>query len=373
MESSILVKVIALAMAVLILGGICVVMKTRTTQVRLCTCVFVVSLVSTQLLMKQLGSQFKFPGLVTALHFLSAWICCILYWVAAGDWSKLLPHSLGSSNRYFRFVLPIAISMPLSVIFNNMALIYIGAGLNGILSTTAPITTAMLSHMMGRRIPPQGWFGVSVAGVGAFIIGFSEFRGSTTSTAAVTGIILAAFAVLLRSSKVVMQDQLLEPAAYNSDIKEVPAKSLSPMHVWALQAPPCTLVALAFALSSESLLEAWAQFSPRVAGMTFATCVSATVLNLLGMYTIKELGASSMQIVGKLNTIILVSLSVAFLGETLLPTVIVGACFVLAGIGIFETVANKAKEELPTNMTRDPSRCSYLHLGVATLGARSRD
>ena len=91
--------------------------------------------------------------------------------------------------------------------------------------------------------------------------------------------------------------------------------ALSPMHVWALQAPPCTAWAVVYALLTESPNQAVANTTPQVARMILLTCITATFLNVLGMTTMKQLGASSMQIIGKLNTIILLAFSMGFWGE----------------------------------------------------------
>merc|ERR1712048_532538 len=109
-----------------------------------------------------------------------------------------------------------------------------------------------------------------------------------------------------------------------------------PLHLWALQAPPCALVAACQALISENVMQAWRQLTPAVGLMILGTCVSATILNLLGMLTIKDLGASSMSIIGKLNTIITVALAVVLLGEHLPGEVLAGTSIVLLGVFIFE-------------------------------------
>jgi len=70
--------------------------------------------------------------------------------------------------------------------------------------------------------------------------------------------------------------------------------------------------------------------------MILLTCITATFLNVLGMTTMKQLGASSMQIIGKLNTIILLAFSMGFWGERMPQEVLVGTCFVLAGVAVFE-------------------------------------
>jgi len=191
------------------------------------------------------------------------------------------------------------------------------------------------------------------------------------------GFTLSGISVLLRSSKVVLQDQLLAPAAYAEDGKnstEPSPSSLSFMHVWALQAPPCVIVALSYASCWEDVGKAWNSLSSEIVWLILATCVSATALNLLGMYAIKELGASSMQIIGKLNTIILCSFSVAFLGETLPPQVMVGAFITICGIAYFENAQHHnglARDCLPMvkPQTTTSGPCPPLTVGMA----RTRD
>lgn len=155
------------------------------------------------------------------------------------------------------------------------------------------------------------------------------------------GIAFSSAAILLRSLKVVLQDRLLAPSAYAGGFAS--DQPLEAMHVWALQAPPCTIVCIVYALVAESPSEFCRQLSPAIAKMIFGTCVSATALNLLGMYTIQNLGASTMQIVGKLNTIITMAISVSFLGETMAAVTFAGTALVIIGVAMFETAQAKAK------------------------------
>ena len=247
---------------------------------------------------------------------------------------------MGSVRRYVKFVLPIALSLPLSIALNNTSLLYMGAGLAGIIGTMAPIITAVLTHCLGRRINKTGWIGVSVATFGATCIGAGELKDQAGQMNSVAlGLVFCTASVFLRAAKAVLQDQLLEPTAYESEAegqvdldlegqakrpsprREPPGSpvslpsALSPMHVWALQAPPCTAWAVVYALLTESPNQAVANTTPQVARMILLTCITATFLNVLGMTTMKQLGASSMQIIGKLNTIILLAFSMGFWGE----------------------------------------------------------
>lgn len=140
------------------------------------------------------------------------------------------------------------------------------------------------------------------------------------------GLLFCTMSVFLRAVKAVLQDQLLEPTAYASRVDLEQGKggvngasppSLSPMHVWALTAPPYTLLAFAYAVTTESLTSAFHELTTTSIFFVLISCLSATILNVLGLMSVKQLGASSMQIVGKLNTIVLLALSMGFWGESM--------------------------------------------------------
>merc|ERR1711924_314454 len=96
---------------------------------------------------------------------------CIAYWTQQGDLRKCSPNSLGSFRQYLRSFGPIAISFPLSVVFNNKGLTHIGAGLSAVVSTLAPVVTAILQHALGRSVSPKAWLGILAAVTGAIVIG----------------------------------------------------------------------------------------------------------------------------------------------------------------------------------------------------------
>ena len=321
-----LAETLALGVTLTIFSAIWVIVRPRGLGVQLCTCFFVMSLVSTQLLMKDLASRqrFRYPATVTALHFLSVWLVSWSFWALQGELlARCDPSKALGFRRFVAFVLPIAASLPLSIVFNNTALLYMGAGLAGVVGTMAPIFTAVLTHLVGRRIQRPQWMGILVATSGASLIAMGEVGDPTTNDGQVMlGLLFCTMSVFLRAFKAVLQDQLLEPQAYATaatDLeKQAPtAVSLSPMHVWALTAPPCTLLAFIYALSTEHLGSAYSELSLTSSSVVLLSCLSATVLNILGLMSVKQLGASSMQIVGKLNTIVLLALSMGFWGESM--------------------------------------------------------
>lgn len=351
--------------AVAIVGGlfaaVCFILRPHGLHVVLCTVGLICSLVSTQLLMKELGSppfNLDFPGWVTVLHFGTVWLVCVVYWMVKGEPRKSLPSSMGSMYRYVTFILPIALSLPLSVVFNNTALLYLGAGLNSIVATLSPVTTAALANLAGRKIAKFAWVGVYTACIGAGVIAWSKLGHGKQSNSVACGLLFSMASVLLRSIKVVLQDKLLSPAAYAAKGGEKqallePPTPVEPMHVWALQGLPCVAVSVLYAAFTEDFFAFTRALEAGTSLMILATCASACVLNLLGMFVIKQIGGASMQILGKLNTIMIVAFSLAFMHERLQGNVILGTCLICTGVGIFE-FAEKAERESEAAKLKGP-------------------
>mmetsp|Transcript_86531 Transcript_86531/g.269310 ORF Transcript_86531/g.269310 Transcript_86531/m.269310 type:complete len:363 (-) Transcript_86531:107-1195(-) len=320
--------------------------------VQVSTCAFICSLTCTQVLMKALSSKpylYRFPAHVTVLHLSASWMVSVVYWIAAGDLGKCHPRSIGSLKTFCVKILPMSCTLPIAVIFNNMALIYIAAGLNSIISALTPVSTALLSRAFGRTLTQHAWLGLLVALGGAVLISVGEAKGGgfAKGSAVITGVIYALQAVVFRSLKSVLQDKLLNVQEYLGEEAEGLAKetSITPMHLWGLQGPPMIAVSVIYALSTESTASALHQLRPDTAGVIAASCASAAVLNILGAMTIKALGASLMQAIGKLNVIVTVAFSVAFMEEELPAKVFIGAGVMLFGVIIFEKAQAKSEEE----------------------------
>lgn len=340
--------------ALAIFVGVLFTTRSRGVAVQLSSCLFVCSLVATTLTMRELmgqSLQFYFPGYTTALHTCSVWLTCLVYWVAQGDVGKCSPASIGSVRRYVTSIVPIACCMPASIICANSGLMFIGAGLNSIIGALSPVTTALLSYGMGRYVSQAEFVGLAVAfaGIGLFSVSEIVLRPSPSEgdRTRIIGISLSLVAVFLRSAKVVFQDMLLNVSAYLRSSEPDGVQSLSAMHAWALQAPVMVLVSLAYATCTESHSEALAKASePRVAIALVMSAVFATMLNITGMIVIKQLGASLMQIIGKLNAVVIVPISFAFFGENFSLLTLAGGATVLLGIVIFERAGSaKAKDE----------------------------
>ncbi|CAE8722455.1 unnamed protein product [Polarella glacialis] len=124
------------------------------------------------------------------------------------------------------------------------------------------------------------------------------------------------------------------------------SRPLEPLEALSLQAPACALVAACCALVVESPLEAWEQLTPEVAVLICCSCIGALGVNVLGIMAVHSFGASSQQMLGKLNIVVIMALSTAFMGEVLPWQVLAGTVLVLVGIVAFEKAESRAKARL---------------------------
>ncbi|CAE7448806.1 unnamed protein product [Symbiodinium sp. CCMP2456] len=287
--------------------------------------------------MSRLSSFYKHPGAVTTLHFLCVWVICCVYRTGFG--TKANTCEARTNEWFVRNILPIALSNPLTVVFNNTALVYAGAGVCAILGTLSPVSVAVLSYVVGRKLSLMSWFGVSVACCGALLIAAGEVKSIGAQSAperTLIGILFALASVGTRSLKIVVMDFLLAPMEYASELSPLKVSPMSPMQLYCLQAPWCVLTAFVFAVCTDSFQEAFAELTWDSAVLISVTCVSAVALNFLGVFVLKELGASSQQILGKLNTLMVGAISVGYLNEKVSMTVLLGSGVVLSGAFLVE-------------------------------------
>lgn len=329
----------AAAVTGVIFLAICFILRKRPVSVVAMTCLFVASLVFTQILMSRLCSFYKHPGAVTTLHFLCVWVTCRLYWTAFGAKANC---EVRTNEWFVRNIFPIALSNPLTVVFNNTALVYAGAGVCAILGTLSPVSVAVLSYAVGRKLSWMSWAGVSVACCGALLIAAGEVKSigavaAPERSSTLIGILFALASVGTRSLKIVVMDFLLAPMEYASELSPLKNVSpMSPMQLYSLQAPWCVLTAFVFAVCTDSFAQAFAELTWDSVALISLTCASAVSLNFLGVFVLKELGASSQQILGKLNTLMVGAISVGYLNEKVSMTVLLGSGVVLSGAFLVE-------------------------------------
>jgi len=277
------------------------------------------------------------PGFVTTIHFATVVVACSVYWVSVGDPMKMSPTSI-DGVRWLQTVVPVAFSQPVSVVFNNKAMVYAGAGVCAIIGTLAPVLTAALSSACGRGLSRMSWMGVIVAFFGGMVIAKGEIASARGGGRVAEGILYAFVSLFGRCLKVVVMDYMLAPKSYASSTgtQDPTPPPLTLMHTLGLCYSLGMVVTLVYAIATESLGAALLQLTPTIVFFIILSAFSALALNMLGGVVLKDLGASAQQIVGKLNTICIAAISVAFLGERLPAVVVCGTLLVLAGVVVFE-------------------------------------
>jgi len=371
----------AVVIAGIIFGSITAILRPRGVRVCATACLYVASLVAISLAMCEVTRKplhYRYPAFVTFLHYVCTWVICTGYWAWRREPEKCLPTSLGSMKLYFVRMVPIALSLPISIVLNNKALTFIGAGLAAIVGTLSPICTAVLSRVFGRRMTPISWFGVLVAFLGALWAGCSELttilrrETEANAQAQIQGLSWAVGALAFRSIRVVLQDSLMSPKAYgeapagpaaSAPSPRAPAEQrncedapegarqksrgalepqtereadISGLHLIALQSPAVVCVSAIFMFATENVGDALHALTVPVFRMLVVTIVIAVCLNCVGATILKELGSTSMQIIGKLNTVVTTAVSMAFFHESLPIAVLCGSAVVLVGVAIFE-------------------------------------
>eukprot|EP00435_Cladocopium_sp_Y103_P049714 s859_g15.t1 len=182
--ASLISQVCAISLTVGLFVAIYVILRSRGLRVVLSASLFVAFLVATQLSVKIVESKpfnWRYPGLLTTLHFSCVVVAVSVYWTWRGEPRKIFPWSI-PLLRWVKTVVPVAISQPISVVFNNKAMVYAGAGVCAVIGTLSPVCTAVISSCCGRRLTVLSWGGVIIAFFGALVISWGEVSSGTATS-----------------------------------------------------------------------------------------------------------------------------------------------------------------------------------------------
>eukprot|EP00930_Biecheleria_cincta_P101348 TRINITY_DN92987_c0_g1_i1.p1 TRINITY_DN92987_c0_g1~~TRINITY_DN92987_c0_g1_i1.p1 ORF type:complete len:380 (+),score=58.37 TRINITY_DN92987_c0_g1_i1:72-1211(+) len=293
-----------------------------------------------------LQSGFSFPMTITTIHFAFVTLFCVIwstYQALQGNkdlmWRMLESRAeYGKSAAFYarRFASP-GLLQTANVVLNTVSLAYIGAGLNALIGIMTPLSTALVAYAFGAPISSVGWTGIVVAILGDAIIstgGLTPMAAEGTGfSMAFIGITLAVGALLARSTRTVLLECQMTPFPGDQDCPK-----LGPIEVVVMICPVMLFTACMISISLEGLapFQLLLTLEPMTAAMFLLSIASALYLTFMGVHIVKMLGASAAQIAGKLNVLVTVALSSAFLGEEMTSQFIMGAVLVLAGAATFE-------------------------------------
>lgn len=318
-----------------------------------------------------LQSGFRFPMTITSIHFTCVALACFIWstYQASQGKKDLMRRMLEnraeyaeSAAFYSRRFAPPGFLHTANVVMNTVSLEYIGAGLNSLIGIMTPLSTALVAYAFGAPISSVGWAGIMVAIFGDAIISSGGLTpmsaGGTGLNLAFIGMALAVGALLARSTRTVLMDCQMNAYAGDQDCPR-----LEPVETVVMISPVALTSAYLVSVSFEGVtpFQRLLTLEPMTAAMLLLSIFSALYLTFMGMVLVKMLGASAAQIAGKLNVLVTVALSSAFLGEEMTSEFVVGATLVLAGAATFEFGQKGAarQAEMMLKAPEKPDKCSY--------------
>ncbi|CAJ1393708.1 unnamed protein product [Effrenium voratum] len=339
MESLVLPRWVALAISGAIFLGLAAAYRGQGVLGVWAVCSQVVAIIAVQLSTKMVLRDYPYPSGIASFHFFSVWFAStLLSWGNVSACPAPSPvKSVRSVSWYVRRILPIAVLQTLNVVLNTTSLVYIGAGFNALIGILCPVVTALVAACLGSAFSTRAWLGILLAICGDAVISVEGVHTITKAgeplRVAVIGMVLGGGALIARAVRSVLMDcQMNEYAAD----KECP--KLQPLELIALQSPAILVLGVLLTLCLEGVrpYEALFELDQGPGAMLVFSAACAVYLTYMGMILIKMLGAAAAQIAGKLNILVTVALSSAFLEEAMSPLFLLGAVGVLCGAGIFE-------------------------------------
>jgi drug/metabolite transporter (DMT)-like permease len=310
---------------------------------------YISALIMVQLTMKQVLNSFPYPLFMSTLHFIFSFSAVLLCMHVTGEKH---PESQFEEPKFqkwwLRSIVPACVCQYLAIAMNNVSLMYIGAGINALISLATPVVTAIVSACFGLKIVSLAWVAILLTIVGDAVVTLEGFKVTTAEGQSASlflyGVILSVVAMGTRGAKTVLQDKLMNNYGDDED-----QKKLSPLQSWFFQGPVLIALGLTGTVIKEGLAP-WQALPATLASPLLFPIIgnisAAVCLNISVMYAIKMLGAPAAQIAGKLNVLVVAALSCALLGETLTLRQGASTLLIIAGAGLFEKAQSKKLNDL---------------------------
>ena len=187
-----------------------------------------------------------------------------------------------------------------------------------IVMTTTTAFSAILAWFGGRRLPPLGWAGISIAFAGVVVVVNNSLSAWTLSLGSLEGVglwLVAAFAWALYVER---------GAPYNLRLGALPVMA------WTTLIGSLALMPLALLFDSPG---EFAGLDDRLLGYWLYTAIFPVGVAFLGLTVgLERLGVSRVMVYMYLIPIAGVGLSAAFFGDPLTPARVLGGLVVLLGV-----------------------------------------
>jgi len=262
--------------------------------------------------------HFDFPKFLTGLHFFTSGLfCCIILMCTslAVDKRDTIP----SWRCMIGMILPISVAFACSIAAGNAALVYASTSFVEMISTSTPVCTVIVAILFDQPFRKQLVLPVLVVCGGLALCVTGQMKFSTM------GCIFSLLATLLRSVKAVLQQILM--VGENS--------KFGPFELLAWISVPSVVLMLSWSMATEGLEPYSMLAKPSSYHLILSislTCVNACILNVMGTFVVKDLGAVGAQLTGQLKGVLTVLGGMAMLHETVYPQQAIGYGLVLLGV-----------------------------------------
>jgi len=284
---------------------------------------------------------FQFPYMMTAVHMLFSWTGCLFLFRTQSD--KIHRIRL-SFVQQLQKIVPLAFCFAISVAMGNLSLKYIYPSFSQMLSSVSPLVTVLMAMTIRRRTyNAWTWISMPVICGGLLVcsteeVNFSLFGGTA-----------AVLATVLRATKSVMQEKLLDP-------KE---KDMDSVSLLFYLAPWAGVFLVMMSLCFEGLeplrtLCPWGKDGSTTGVLqilmllTFSG-VNACFLNLSGNLVTAYVGAVGLQILGNIKSCMSIVVSVAIFRNPVTPLQRGGVIMCLFGVWLYSSWGGPAKTKQIAN------------------------
>jgi len=278
--------------------------------------------------------SFEYPKLISVCHFVAG--ALVTGGILAYRRYKQQPVPTPSLHEFCFFILPIALSVVLSIGANNTALVFNSAAFTEIMGSTNALMTMGIVTALGMPpglavVPPA-----MLVSAGCIVSTVGEVNFSTR------GVLLCLAATFFRSLKVACQQRLLV-----GDTKD----KMDPVALLFWISVPSVAAMGLFSLATEGSAPYTQLASTEGAALTgllvalAVSCVNATILNVAQLYVTKELGAVGSQLAAQTKMVLVVLGGMVLFSEVVTRTELFGFCLVIVGVFWFSRVEQQIKEE----------------------------
>lgn len=331
-----LMAVYPVAMLV-VLAGIAVMYRHKASSTIAVILLYMISLSTMKLSVKTIFMEYMFvhPRFLTACHLLMSAIVGLALMVVRNYYRRSVLAVPTQMEFMFRLV-PIGTAWTLSIGLENFSLMFCSAAFTEIMGSIAPVTTVIVIIVLGMRFKYQLLAPILLVFLGCCI----SVKGEVQFSGFGMGLCLGA--CMCRSVKAVLQQEVMTGQLRSK---------FDPVTLLTWQCSIAFFVMFVWSLISEGAapyIQLASLVPSRLWGTLLAVLVSAVnavVLNLLGLFVIRELGALGVQLVSQVKAILTVLGDMALLGEPVSLVEVAGFATTLLGVFLFARIDHESDYE----------------------------